>query len=108
MKQMSFNFHVEHAAHLPMADVWIVDGKLLSGDIHAATTVAKTDSGPVAIKVKNVAMIDPPTDSSRMTLVIDKPPCSIENLEGTTLVSVEAPAGQSWISQEGQRHWRVV
>lgn len=93
MKQMSFSFYVEHATHLPGADLWIVDGKLLSGDISAADTAVMTNSGSLTIRIKNVAIVDPTVDSSRMTLVIEEPPCPIENLEGSTLVGIEALAG---------------
>ncbi len=89
---MAFHLRVERVTYLSRADIWALDGKLLHGAIrNGDRAVVQTASGKTCkIGIKNGAMVDPaPPDRSWVTLVIDEPPCPIEELEGALLIGEE-------------------
>ncbi len=66
----------------------MLDGVFRNGDV----AVAQSASGKTCdIRLQNGAMVDPAplADRSSVTLVIDEPPCPVEELEGALLTGVE-------------------
>lgn len=86
---MSFQFLVKRGGHLPVANVWLLDGVLLSGKVGNNTTAtAETEQGTVKIQVKTVAFLNQKSPNpSELTLTVEKPSCEMESLEGKVLVA---------------------
>jgi hypothetical protein len=85
---MSFQFLINNVGCFQAADVWYIEGELLSGDLLKETTaIALTEAGKLPVFIRNVAFVDPPTASDRFfTAVIDKPDYDVEQLKGATLI----------------------
>ncbi len=90
---MAFRLRIERVTYLSKANIWALDGKLLDGVVrNGAVAVARTASGTTCdIRIQNGAMVDPAplVDRSLVTLVIDEPPCPVEELEGSLLIGAE-------------------
>jgi hypothetical protein len=86
---MSFQFLIKNAGCFQPANVWYVEGELLSGDLSNDTPAAAlADAGELPIFVRNVSFVDPPNPAHRFfTLVIDEPDYEVEWLIGATLIS---------------------
>ncbi len=86
---MAFQFMIKNSAHLSVADLWLLEGVLLSGEITNNTSaIAQTDVGQVSVSIKTVAFIETEVINSRvLTLNIERPVCDIKLLEGKMLVA---------------------
>jgi hypothetical protein len=86
---MSFQFLIKNAGCFQKANVWYVEGELLSGDLSKDTpAIALADAGELPVFVRNVSFVDPPNPSHRFfTLTIDEPDYEVEWLKGATLIA---------------------
>jgi hypothetical protein len=86
---MAFRLRIQQATHLKTANVWLIEGTLEDGQLdNDVTAVARTSSGDYPIHVKNVAFVETPSvDPNDLTLVIERPPCALNALEGALLIS---------------------
>ena len=83
----SYRFLVKSSARLPVANVWILDGELLSGKIkNDSTAVAMTDCGAIKVRIKTVAFLNSNhIEPNEFSLTIELPSFDLKLLEGKIL-----------------------
>ena len=86
---MAFQFLIQRGGYLRRANVWYLEGELISGEVHHnSLAVAHTAAGPVSVTVKTIAFVDgQDMDTRVLTLSIEQPDCDLKVLEGTMLTA---------------------
>lgn len=87
---MSYRFLVKRSARLPIANVWILDGELLSGKVKPdSTAVAVTDCGTaIEVRIKTVAFLNSNhIEPNEFSLTVEPPPFDLKILEGKVIAA---------------------
>lgn len=88
---MAFRFFIEHTTYVPSRDMRILDGQLLSGEIHIPTNATvRVGSSSVILRVTSFAMGESIEDirENRFALAIDKTDFPLDQLVGHILEEV--------------------
>lgn len=86
---MSYRFLVKRSARLPVANVWILDGELLSGKVKPySTAVAVTDGGAIQVRIKTVAFLNSKhIEPNEFSLTVEPPSFDLKVLEGKIIAA---------------------
>jgi hypothetical protein len=85
---MNFIFQIEGVHFLPSPEIYIVDGRLLDGEIKNGAKCRSVGEVECAIAIINVGLGNHSADLKRRSLRIEKPPCALSSLIGCKLVSL--------------------
>ncbi|MCP9493556.1 MAG: hypothetical protein MSG64_03775 [Pyrinomonadaceae bacterium MAG19_C2-C3] len=86
---MSYRFLVKRSARLPVANVWILDGELLSGKVKPdSTAIAVTECGAIEVKIKTVAFLNSNhIEPNEFSLTVEPPTFDLKILEGKIIAA---------------------
>lgn len=86
---MSVRFIVERTGYLPSAQVAVIEGRVIQGTVNAGDVLQVANDRAKCVRVKSIALVNKPDPSEGITLSVEKPNFSLDELNGLELVSAE-------------------
>jgi|LakMenE18May11ns_1017448.scaffolds.fasta_scaffold9617367_2 hypothetical protein len=99
---MSVKFLVERTVHLPSANVFAIEGRVLVGKVNAGDVFCVCNEPVKCVKVKSIALINERERSGLVTLSVEEPKFPLNDLIGSEMISAESAAATTDVT-EGER-----